>query len=158
MMPELERILVPRLGEILIRPLRRPDDEPAYLRFGAAMAADDLRMRFAVPIRWTPALAERLLSLGGATFAAFDEDGEILGLGRTAAKDVGLGVRSDLKRRGLGRALLERIVQHAVERGISDLAGTLLAENRPMLAFARTIGFRAIGSNGPLVSMRLCLP
>ena len=105
-MPELDHVVLPELGEVLVRELRRPDDEEAYLRFGAAMAADDLRMRFAVPTRWSPALAQRMLMLNGAAFAAFGEDGEILGVARLVENEIGLTVRSELKRRGLGRVLL----------------------------------------------------
>lgn len=157
-MPELDHIVLPELGEVLVRELRRPEDEEAYLRFGAAMAADDLRMRFAVPTRWSSALAHRMLMLSGVAFAAFGEDGEILGIGRLVENEIALTVRSNLKRRGLGRVLLERIVHSALEHGIPELTGTLLAENRPMLALAQTAGFRITGSQGPMVSIRLCLP
>ena len=158
MLPEHDRIVLPELGQVLIRELRRPEDEDAYLRFGAEMAADDLRMRFAVPIRWSVALAQRILMLDGTVFAAFGEDGEILGVGRLAGNEVALAVRSELKRRGLGRALLEHIVHSALEHGIAELTGTVLAENRPMLALAQLAGFRITGSAGPTVSVRLCLP
>ena len=158
MLPEHDRIVLPELGQVLIRELRRPEDEDAYLRFGAEMAADDLRMRFAVPIRWSIALAQRMLMLDGTVFAAFGEDGEILGVGRLAGNEVALAVRSKLKRRGLGRALLEHIVHSALEHGIAELTGTVLAENRPMLALARVAGFRKTGVEGPVVSVRLCLP
>lgn len=158
MMPERDHIVLPELGEVIIRELRRPEDEAAYLRFGAEMAADDLRMRFAVPTRWSIALAQRMLMLNGIVFAAFGEDGEILGVGRLTENEVALAVRSKLKRRGLGRVLLEHIVHSALEQGIAELTGTVLAENRPMLALARVAGFRITGSEGPVVSVRLCLP
>jgi hypothetical protein len=91
-MLELRHIVLPELGEVLIRELRRPEDEEAYLRFGAAMAENDLRMRFAVPTTWSPALAQRMLMLSGAVFAAFDEDGEILGVGRLVENEMALAV------------------------------------------------------------------
>jgi acetyltransferase len=157
-MPELGHMVLPELGEVLVRELRRPEDEEAYLRFGAAMAANDLRMRFAVPTRWSPALAQRMLMLAGTAFAAFGEDGEILGVGRLVENEIALAVHSKLKRRGLGRMLLERIVHSASEHGIAEITGTVLAENRPMLGLAQAAGFRITGSEGPMVSIRLCLP
>ena len=157
-MPELGHIVLPELGEVLIRELRRPEDEEAYLRFGAAMAEDDLRMRFAVPTKWSPALAQRMLMLTGTVFAAFDEDGEILGVGRLVENEMALAVHSKLKRRGIGRVLLERIVLFACEHGIAEITGTVLAENRPMLGLAKSAGFRISGSEGLTVSLRLCLP
>jgi len=152
------RIVLPELGKVLVRELRRPEDVEAYLRFGAAISVDDLRMRFAAPTKWTPALARRMLTLAGTAFAAFGEDGEILGVGRLVGNEIALAVRSKLKRRGLGRVLLERIVHHASEHGMAEITGTALAENRPMLALAQAAGFRMTGAEGPMVSGRLCLP
>lgn len=146
------------LGKVRLRQLRRPEDEAAFQRFGAALTPEDLRTRFAIPTRWSPAVAERLWALDGVAFAAFGEDGEILGMGEVVGTEIGLAIRSDLKRHGFGRALLERIVRHAFEEGATELTATVLAENRAMLDLARRIGFRATGLAGTEVSMRLCLP
>jgi acetyltransferase len=146
------------LSKVRLRQLRRPEDEAAFRRFGAALTPEDLRTRFAVPTRWSPAVAERLWALNGVGFAAFDEGGEILGMSEVVGTEVGLAIRSDLKRHGLGRALLERIVRHAFEEGATELTATVLAENCAMLDLARRIGFHATGLAGSEVSMRLCLP
>jgi acetyltransferase len=149
---------LPVLGKVRLRQLRRPEDEAAFRRFGAALTPEDLRTRFAVPTRWSPALAERLWAREGVAFAAFDQGGEILGIGEVVGTEVGLAIRSDLKRHGLGRALLERIVRHAFEEGATELTATVLAENGAMLHLARRIGFHETGLAGTEVSMRLCLP
>jgi acetyltransferase len=99
-----------------------------------------------------------MLTLTGTVFAAFGEDGEILGVGRLVENEMALAVHSKLKRRGLGRLLLERIVHFACEHGIAEITGAVLAENRPMLGLARAAGFRITGFEGPMVSIRLCLP
>jgi RimJ/RimL family protein N-acetyltransferase len=156
--PRIDPAALPGLGKVRLRQLRRPEDEAAFRRFGAALAPEDLRTRFAVPTRWSPAVAERLWALDGVAFAAFDEGGEILGMGEVVGTEVGLAIRSDLKRHGLGRALLERIVRHAFEEGATELTATVLAENFAMLDLARRIGFRETGLAGTEVSMRLCLP
>lgn len=157
-MSEIERFFVPDLGEVFVRPLRPREDEPACLRFGAALAPNDLRTRFGVPTKWSPELAPRLFGFTGSVFAAFDESGEILGVGAIVAKEFSLAVRSDVKRHGVGRILLTHIVSYALKHGILELVGTALAENQPMLALARSAGFRASGFDGPMISMRLCLP
>jgi L-amino acid N-acyltransferase YncA len=54
--------------------------------------------------------------------------------------------------------LLTHIISYALEHGMIELVGTALAENQPMLALARSAGFRATGFERPMVSMRLCLP
>jgi acetyltransferase len=157
-MSDIERVLIPELGGILIRPLRSIEDEAAYTRFGMALGQDDLRMRLAGPARWSSALVPRLFGFDGAAFAAFEDGGEILGVGGIVANEISLTVRSDIKRHGLGRVLLEHIVGHAFEHGFTELAGSVLAENRPMLELAKRVGFRATAFEGPLVSIRLCLP
>jgi acetyltransferase len=156
--PGIDRVSLQGLGELWVRRLRRPEDEAAFRRFGAALGPEDLRTRFAVPTLCSPALAERLWSLNGIAFAALDEGGEILAIGEMLAREVGLAVRSDLKRHGLGRTLLERIVRHAFEEGATELTATVTAENRPMLDLAQRVGFYAMRLARTEVSMRLCLP
>ena len=50
-------------------------------------------------------------------------------------------VRSDLKGQGLGRLLLEEIVECCQRRGIHEIWGEVLRENAPMLGLARKLGF-----------------
>jgi GNAT superfamily N-acetyltransferase len=135
-MSELELVLIPELGEILTRRLRSIEDEPAYTRFGRALAQDDLRMRLAGPACWSSALVPRLFGFGGTAFAALDDRGEIVGVGGIVGKEISLIVRSAVKRHGLGRVLLGHIVGHALEHGFSELTGSVLAEDRPMLQLA----------------------
>jgi acetyltransferase len=51
-------------------------------------------------------------------------------------------VRSDLKGRGLGRALLDKIVRYGRARGMRRLCGEVLAGNRQMMELAASLGFR----------------
>lgn len=157
-MTEPERVFIREMGEIVIRPLRQVEDEATYARFGATLAMDDLRLRLAGPARWSAELAPRLFGFDGTPFAAFDGRGEILGVAGIVAHEVGLIVRSDRKRLGLGRALLKHVMGHAFTHGFTELAGSVLAENRPMLGLAQAVGFRPTGFEGPLVAIRLCLP
>jgi acetyltransferase len=55
-------------------------------------------------------------------------------------------VRSDLKRRGLGRLLLEKIVRYARGRGLARLVGGVLWENTGMRELAKQCGFTLDGS------------
>ena len=50
-------------------------------------------------------------------------------------------VRSDLKGRGLGALLMNKIVGYCRGRGIGHLAGEVLAGNDRMLFLARELGF-----------------
>ena len=51
-------------------------------------------------------------------------------------------VRSDLKGRGLGRMLLDKLVRYQRSRGTQRLVGEVLHENEAMRQLARDIGFR----------------
>jgi acetyltransferase len=144
------------LADVSIRRLR-PDDVAAYLRFARRLAPEDIRLRFGRLLRWRDACARDMLDTGEA-FAAFDARGEIVGVARLVEGEIALAVRSDLKRRGIGRRLLGHLVAHAVAHGMTRLSGYFLAENRPALALAHRAGFRLEGNYGSLVELRLCLP
>ncbi|MBM3521865.1 MAG: GNAT family N-acetyltransferase, partial [Alphaproteobacteria bacterium] len=68
-------------------------------------------------------------------------------------------VRSDLKGRGLGRLLMDRIITHARGRGVGEIVGDILRENTGMLALARDLGFElADDPDGPeIMRARLTL-
>lgn len=135
----------------------QPDEIGAYLRFARRLAPEDVRLRFGRIPRWSDACAREMLGAGDV-FAAFDAWGEIVGIARLVEGEIALTVRSDLKRHGIGQRLLDHLVAHAVEQGMTELSGHFLAENRPALALAHRAGFRLKGNYGSLVELRLCLP
>jgi acetyltransferase len=55
--------------------------------------------------------------------------------------EYAIAVRSDWKGRGLGYALLGRIIEAARARGIGELYGDVLQENQAMLKMNREHGF-----------------
>src|SRR5262249_38991107 len=64
------------------------------------------------------------------------------------AAEVALTVIDDYQGQGLGRLLLARLLCAAEERGVRELRSTVLADNRPMLALARSLGSAETGSDG----------
>ncbi len=157
-----ESAWLPRLGAFRVRPLRAAD-RAAYDSFGARLDPDDLRLRFAGPVKLDgPVFNEQFRRIDHdrvEAFAVFNAGNEILGIAhlvRTvpAAAEVALIVRSDLKRRGLGRLLLDRLVRHAQALGLAELSGQVLQENRPMLRLAIQAGFDAVGGSGLVVDLR----
>ncbi|WP_353506234.1 bifunctional acetate--CoA ligase family protein/GNAT family N-acetyltransferase [Variovorax brevis] len=72
---------------------------------------------------------------------------ETLGVGRAVSDPDGveaefaLLVRSDLKGQGLGKLLLNQLIEHARSRGIERLVGNVLRENTRMLKLSRSAGF-----------------
>lgn len=55
----------------------------------------------------------------------------------------------EVRRRGLGRALIERLVSHLRERGVPGLHLTVAAANVSARAFYARVGFRDLPSSSP---------
>jgi acetyltransferase len=51
-------------------------------------------------------------------------------------------VRTDRQHRGIGRALMDRLLEHAATRNLAEVWGHVLSENQRMLALCRELGFR----------------
>jgi acetyltransferase len=149
---ELEAAAALRDGTaIRLRPIR-PEDEPLLHDLAAHMTAEDLRMRFFAPIHGlSHELAARLSQLDydrEMALVALAADAETaLGVARYAAgpdkreAEFAIALRSDWKGRGLGYLLLTRLIEVARARGIAELAGIVLRENRAMLQMCRELGF-----------------
>jgi RimJ/RimL family protein N-acetyltransferase len=147
-----ERHLVLSNGwRIFVRPVR-PDDEPLIRQLLQHVSQEDLRLRFFDSIKqFTHPFLARLTQLDYAramAFVAFDEaSGDILGVVRVHADATGesgeyaILLRSDLKGRGLGWALMQMIISYASSEGLKRIVGQILHENSVMLKMCRELGF-----------------
>ena len=147
-----ERHLV--LGDgwkVFARPIR-PDDEPLILHLLQHVSREDLRLRFFDSIKqFSHPFLVRLTQLDYAhamAFVAFDETSDdILGVVRVHADPAGesgeyaILLRSDLKGRGLGWALMQMIIEYAKSEGMKRIIGQILQENSVMLKMCRELGF-----------------
>lgn len=139
---------------VQVRPVR-PDDEEMFRTFFAQVDPEDVRLRFFAPVRdFNHAFLARLTQLDysrAIAFVAIDEAAEegrrMLGAVRLHANanhDTGefaILVRSDIKGTGLGVALMRMMIDWARAEGIGCVEGSVLAENRPMRAVCRHLGF-----------------
>jgi acetyltransferase len=137
---------------VFSRPIR-PEDAPALQDMVSRASPEDLRLRFFQPIRRLPEqLAARLTQIDYDREMAFisfdpDEPEAITGVARLMADpdvqtaEYAIIVRTDWKRRGLGYALMSRLLSYAAERGIATIFGEVLRENENMLNMARDLGF-----------------
>jgi acetyltransferase len=150
---ELEqRLDLPDLNAVL-RPIR-PEDARAYAEFIARTDAPDMRFRFFTRVRrvstqdlarYTQIDYDREMAFVAVT-ARNGAASEILGEvrimtypdGETA--EFALLVRSDVKRRGLGRALIQKVIDYCRGRGKRILIGQMLPDNEAMAALARASG------------------
>jgi RimJ/RimL family protein N-acetyltransferase len=136
---------------IFVRPIG-PDDGVLIRDLLAHVSKEDLRLRFFDSIKeFSDQFIARLTQLDNAramAFVAIDQvSGETLGVVRlhtASSREAGeyaVLVRSDLKGRGLGWALMQLIIEYAKSRGLSRIYGQILQENSVMLKMCRELGF-----------------
>jgi acetyltransferase len=147
---ELDSVEQLRDGTVLrMRPLR-PEDEPVLVDLAAHMSREDLRLRFFTTVPGlTHTVAARLSQLDYDRELGLlaERDGVALGMAHFFADPDKLGaeyavaVRSDWQGRGVGFALMTRLIEIARQRGIGELTGEVLRENKPMLQMCQELGF-----------------
>ena len=136
---------------VFVRPIR-PEDEPLIHGFLRRVTPLDLRLRFFAPMKeFSHEFIARLTQLDYAramAFVAFDEvTNELLGVVRIHSDSIyesgeyAILLRSDLKGRGLGWALMQMIIEYAKSEGLKVISGDVLTENTVMLAMCRSLGF-----------------
>jgi acetyltransferase len=136
---------------IFVRPIR-PDDEPLIHNFLGHVSKQDLRLRFFDSIReFSHQFIARLTQIDYAremAFVAIDEaSDEMIGVVRLysgSSHETGeyaILLRSDLKGRGLGWALMQLIIEYAKSEGLKRIVGQILQENFIMLKMCRELGF-----------------
>jgi acetyltransferase len=136
---------------IFVRPIR-PEDEPAIHRLLRHVTREDLRLRFfALMKEFSHEFIARLTQLDYAramAFIAFDEaTNDPVGVVRIHSDSIyergeyAILLRSDLKGRGLGWALMQLIIEYARSEGLKTISGDVLTENAIMLQICRSLGF-----------------
>jgi acyl-CoA synthetase (NDP forming)/RimJ/RimL family protein N-acetyltransferase len=150
---ELEGWLTIKDGmRVRIRPVR-PEDEALYPAFGEAITPDDLRLRFFSWIKEAShAFIARLTQIDYGRDMAFvaleAERDAILGVARLSGEpdlrqaEFAVILRSDLKGRGLGWGLMQRLIAYARNAGLEAITGDILRENTTMLRMVAGLGFR----------------
>jgi acetyltransferase len=134
-----------------VRPIR-PDDERLYEAFFSRVSQPDQRLRFFAPrTELSHHFLARLTQIDYAREMAFialdDATGELLGVSRFMADpdfengEYAVLVRSDLKGRGIGWALMEQLIAYARSAGLATIFGYVLRENATMLSMCRELGF-----------------
>jgi len=143
---------------LLLRPIR-PEDEPALREGFAKLTPEEIRLRFFVPLK-------TLDHVTAARFTQIDYDREMaLALtesgiaGRTPIYGVvrlisdpdneraeyAIIVNHDMTGMGLGVLLMRRILDYAQARGLREVYGDVLRENRTMLKLCQVLGFAQTG-------------
>ncbi len=139
---------------LLLRPIR-PEDEPSLQEAFAKLTPEEVRLRFFAPM-------STLDHVAAARFSQLDYDREMAlvltdpGIpGRTEIYAVvslsadpdneraeyAILVRHDMAGMGLGILLMRRIIDYARQRGIREIDGDVLRDNRTMLKLCKVFGF-----------------
>ena len=141
---------LPELGAVLVRPVR-PEDEPLFRAGFAKLTPEDVRMRFFAPMKQLPDdMVHQLTHIDYDREMAFvmlrKAEGDLVGVSRMfmvkgRRAEFAVVVRSDLKGLGIGRFLMQCLVNYARGRQVRELYGDILRENVPMTEFMRGLGF-----------------
>jgi acetyltransferase len=136
---------------ITIRPIR-PEDAAAHTAFFSRLSPEDIRYRFFSAMRelsaeQTVRLTQIDYDREMAFIAANESNNDTVGVARLACDldgrsgEFAVIVEPDMKGRGLASILMQRLIDWARLRGLPEIAGQILADNQPMLAFIRRKGF-----------------
>jgi acetyltransferase len=127
-----------------------PDDADALRRGFARLTPEQVRQRaFRRMAELSVEAAERLATVDpaiGAAYVVTDADGEVRAEARLYVDashygaEFALVVDPSLTGRGVGRALMQRLLAEAAARGLHVLWGDVLTDNAVMLDFVRQLG------------------
>lgn len=150
-----------------IRPVR-PEDEAAYTDFLSRLSPEDSRLRvFGTEAAPSHEQAARFTQIDYARVMAFiaadPATGEMLGAARLSADpdlaraDFAVLVRSDLKGRGIGWALMERLIAYGRAEGIGALRGDVPEGSETILRLSEEMGFVRSAAPGGAAPIQLSL-
>ena len=78
--------------------------------------------------------------------------------GSLSCAELGIAVSNQLRHKGVGRALLDYLLRHGWTRGLKRIQLSSLRDNRPMLALAERLGFKALREESGEVIMQALRP
>jgi acetyltransferase len=156
---ELEEWLDWHGEPLLVRPVR-PEDGPQHLAFFNALDQEDIRYRIFTWMReLQPSQLARLTQIDYDREMAFiatrrqaGGEFETIGVARAISDpdnisaEFAIIVRSDMKGKGLGRILMNRIVEYCRSRGTKEIVGETLSYNRGLLTLVKKFGFSTMRS------------
>ena len=137
-----------RIG-FVARPLIEPEWD-LVRAFVRRMKHEDLRLRFGQPLDFADdATLRRAFDLKGQSGEIawmFDDTATIAAIGHCmkvspSEAELGLIVRSDLQRLGIGEFLLRQMLARSVRQGLETVSAFVLRENRAALRLVAKAGF-----------------
>ena len=145
--------------QISIRPIR-PEDEPRIVRFHETLSERTVYFRYLEMLQLTQRIAhERLTRI---CYIDYDREialvaerkdpatglTEIIGVGRldhttgTDDAEFAVVISDSVQGKGLGRHMLERLIEVAKEESIKTIAAEVHPENKAMIELCKKLGFK----------------
>ncbi len=167
-----ESVSLPDGRTLELRPVR-PEDEPGFHALFAKLSPEEIRSRFLHPMKiLTHDLAARLTQIDydremALVLVGQDRSGEpeLCGAIRIGADsdneraEFAVLLRHDMTGMGFGPMLMRRIIEYARNRGIGEIFGEVLSNNKNMLKLCQVLGFTVRCSPGDpgvmMVSLKL---
>ncbi|MBF0108086.1 MAG: GNAT family N-acetyltransferase [Magnetococcales bacterium] len=157
--------------DILLRPIR-PEDEPEHHEFIGRLTEEDIQFRFLSVRKFLPhPEMARLTQIDYNREMAFIASAvnpqtakrETLGANRIFTDptrnscEFAIVIRSDLKGQGLGRKMMEKMIDYCRSRKIHSMVGWVSPDNGRMVRFVESFGFslRLLQSEGLLQATRI---
>ncbi len=135
-----------------LRPIR-PEDADAHAAMFARLTPEDIRFRFFSAMRsLSTEQISRMTDVDYgremAIIAVNDQTGQTAGVSRLVRNDTdgltaefAVVVEPAAKGLGLASALMRAIIAWGKSQGVAEINGQILADNAPMLAFIKRLGF-----------------
>lgn len=148
-----ERVTLRDNSVVMLRPIL-PEDEPQHAEFIHNVSKEDLYKRFFSDVgefnhealaNFTQIDYDREMA-----FVAVDNndgEGKIIGVSRALINpentdaEFAILIRSDLKGNGLGKILLQKVIDYCRLKGTVQISGMTMPTNRGMLTLAQKLGF-----------------
>ena len=156
---------------VVIRPLLASDRDELAAAYEQLSPTSRYRRFFSPPKHLSPAWLDYLTNLDydrHFALAAYTEvDGARRGLGvarwvrdraEPSCADAAITVVDDWQQRGIGTALLDRLIVEARARGISTFTADVLWENHELLDGLRAVGARVTAGEPGLARVHVDLP
>ncbi|MDE1251150.1 bifunctional acetate--CoA ligase family protein/GNAT family N-acetyltransferase [Vibrio aestuarianus] len=148
-----ERVTLRDNSVVMLRPIL-PEDEPQHAEFIHNVSKEDLYKRFFSDVgefnhealaNFTQIDYDREMAF--VAVDSNDGEGKIIGVSRALINpentdaEFAILIRSDLKGNGLGKILLQKVIDYCRLKGTVQISGMTMPTNRGMLTLAQKLGF-----------------
>lgn len=162
-------------NEYVIRPIR-PEDEPLMVRFHETLSERTVQLRYFTPLSLRQRTTHERLSR--IVFIDYDREMVLVALGEgikgsgqeiaavgrltkltnQVEAEFGIVVSDKYQGQGLGKELLQRLIDHGRQEKLSLITGYILPDNQGMINLAEQLGFEMSRNEDDVIAATLVIP